>query len=32
MTQNTFMVTRWMLMFVSIVLSLTLVFFLEVYL
>ncbi len=30
MTQKTFMFTRWMLMFASIVLTLTLVFFLEV--
>jgi hypothetical protein len=32
MTQNTFMFAKWMLMLVSIVLSLTLVFFLEIYL
>ncbi len=32
MTQNTFMFAKWMLMLVSIVLSLTLVFFLEVHL
>jgi hypothetical protein len=32
MTQNTFMFTKWMLMLVSIVLSLTLVFFLDVHL
>jgi hypothetical protein len=32
MTQNTFMFAKWMLMLVSIVLSLTLVYFLEVHL
>jgi hypothetical protein len=32
MTQKTFMLARWMLMIVSIVLSLTLVFFLEAHL
>ena len=32
MTENTFMFTKWMLMFVSLALSFTLVFFLEVYL
>jgi hypothetical protein len=32
MTQKTFMFTRWMLMLVSIALSLTAVFFLEVHL
>jgi hypothetical protein len=32
MTQKTFVLIRWMLMFAAIVLTLTLVFFLELYL
>jgi hypothetical protein len=31
MTQKTFLLTRWVLMFVSVVLSLTLVFFMEMH-